>query len=101
MIKVKLEKENAKYKKITMTGHANHDEYGKDIVCAAASSIVITSVNAILKIDEKAITVNDDDGLEIVVNTYDYVVEVLISNMIDLLKELKEQYKENIKIINI
>ena len=101
MIKVSITKKDNKISKITMIGHAEHDDYGKDIVCAAASSIAITSVNAILKIDKKAITVKEDDGLEIIVNTYDNVVDILISNMIDLLKELQEQYKENIKIINI
>ena len=101
MIKVSITKKDNKISKITMTGHAKYDEYGKDIVCAAASSIAITSVNAILKINEKAITVNEDDGLEIIVNDYDKVVEILISNMIDLLTELQKQYKENIKIINI
>ena len=62
MIKVSITKKDNVISKIAMTGHANHDEYGKDIVCAAASSIAITSVNAILKINEKAITVNEDDG---------------------------------------
>ena len=101
MIKVSITKKDNKISKITMTGHAEHDEYGKDIVCAAASSIAITSVNAILKLNEKAITVSEDDGLEIIVNSHDEVTSILISNMIDLLKELQEQYKENIKIINI
>ena len=48
MIKVKVEKDKAKYKKITITGHALYDDYGKDIVCASVSSIVITTVNGIL-----------------------------------------------------
>ena len=42
MIKVEVIKKN-----ISIIGHANFDEYGKDIVCAAASSIVITSIEAI------------------------------------------------------
>ena len=44
MINVKIEKENAKYKKITVLGHAMYDDYGKDIVCAAVSSIATTTV---------------------------------------------------------
>ena len=101
MIKVSITKKDNIINKIAMTGHACHDEYGKDIVCAAASSIVITSVNAILKINDKAITVKDDDGLEIIVTMHNSIVDILISNMIDMLIELQEQYKENIKIINI
>ena len=48
MIKVSVLKENRKYKKITILGHAMYDDYGKDIVCSACSSIVITTVNGIL-----------------------------------------------------
>ena len=48
MIKIK-EKDN----KIIISGHASFDEYGKDIVCASVSSIVITSINAILRYNNK------------------------------------------------
>ena len=41
MIKIIL-----KPKDITITGHANYDTYGKDIVCAAVSATVICTVNA-------------------------------------------------------
>jgi len=99
MIKVSITKKDNKIEKITMTGHAMYDEYGKDIVCAAASSIVITTVNAILKINEKAIQYKNDDDLIITVNSFDTVTTSLINNMIDLLKELETQYKNNIKII--
>ena len=36
---------------IKISGHANYDEKGKDIVCASVSSIVITTINAIIEID--------------------------------------------------
>ena len=42
MIKIEVKKKN-----ISIVGHANYDEYGKDIVCAAVSSVVITSIEAI------------------------------------------------------
>ena len=48
MIKVKVEKDN-----ISIIGHANYDEYGKDIVCASVSSVVMTSVEGIAKIYTK------------------------------------------------
>ena len=50
MIRVDIKK-----KHIKISGHAMFDEYGKDIVCAAASAIVTTSINGILRIDEEAI----------------------------------------------
>ena len=43
MIKIKILKDY-----IEVKGHANYDDFGKDIVCASVSSIVITTVNAIV-----------------------------------------------------
>jgi len=50
MIKVNIKKGT-----IIITGHAGYDEYGKDIVCASVSSIVITSVNAALKLENNSL----------------------------------------------
>ena len=57
MIKIKFDKD-----KISIKGHSGYDVIGKDIVCASVSSIVITSINAIIRIDEKAISYKQDEG---------------------------------------
>lgn len=87
-----------KEKEITISGHADYDIYGKDIVCAAVSATVITTVNGILSIDNGAISVDDTDGVVIKILKDDLVVNKLIDNMISLLTELKENYKDNIDI---
>jgi len=91
MIKVVIKKDNIK-----ITGHALYDDYGKDIVCAAVSSTVITTVNAILSIDKDAIKVDEKDGVLIEILKHSNVVDKLIDNMINLLNELKNDYKDNI-----
>ena len=84
---------------IDIKGHALFDKYGKDIVCAAVSSIVITTVNGILSIDEGSIKCTDSSGyVSIDIIKDDSVVNALISNMINLLKELEGQYKKNIQV---
>ena len=98
MIKVDITKKDNKIEEIVMSGHANYDRYGKDIVCAAASSIAITSINAILKINEMAIMVTNDGKLKIKINAHDSITDKIIDNMVDLLIELEEQYSKNIKI---
>lgn len=99
MIKVKTEKENGFYKKIAILGHAMYDDYGKDIVCSATSSIVTTTINGILSIDKDALTYQvTKKGLTIIVCKQDKITETLICNMISLLKELEENYKDNIEI---
>ena len=55
MIKVKIQKEGNIIKKINITGHANYAEYGKDIVCAAVSATVLTTVNGIIALDNSII----------------------------------------------
>lgn len=93
MIKVLI-----KEKSITISGHANYDLYGKDIVCAAVSSAVITTVNGILSIDENAIEVTENGKVEIKILKDDEIVNKLINNMINLLTELQKDYKDNIDI---
>ena len=95
MIKVRINKN-----KIIITGHAGFDSYGKDIVCAAASSIVITSVNAGLRIEEDSLGFKEEkDKLTIEVKSNNKNVLLIVENMTQMLEELAETYKKNIKII--
>lgn len=84
---------------ITIKGHANYSEYGKDIVCASVSSIITTVVNCIMNIDNDSIEYFDD-GNEITIKRINdnNIVKTLLNTMIELLKDLEKQYKENIKI---
>ena len=94
MIKIKISKDQIK-----ISGHAMYDDYGKDIVCAAVSSIVITSVNAIIRLNDKALTYKEANGLlTIYILNHDKITDTIILNMIELLKELKKQYKDNLEI---
>ena len=96
MIKVEVTK-----KDISITGHAMYDDYGKDIVCAAVSSIVMTSVEGIASIKEDAIDAKEQkDKLTITINSYDEVTTKLINTMLNLLNELQKKYPKNIKITN-
>ena len=98
MIKVEI-KETDVIEEIIIKGHAMYDEYGKDIVCASGASIAITTVNAILRIDDSAIKYEESDGyLDIKINKHDIITDKLIINMIDLFEELKEKYSKHIEI---
>ena len=93
MIKISI-----KEKQIIIKGHANYDELGKDIVCASVSSMVITTINAILRIDNDAIKYSDDNGVIIDIIKDDEITNKLINNLIDLLEELEKQYPKYIEI---
>ena len=99
MIKIKIKKENDVVKYIKISGHADYAEEGFDIVCASVSSIAITTVNALISINEDCLVYSEADGLlEIGILKHDEVIDKLINNMLSLLEQLSLDYKEYIKI---
>lgn len=99
MIKVEVKKEKGKYTGVKILGHAMYDDYGKDIVCSAASSIVTTTVNGILSIKKGSLSyMISKQGMNIKVLSDDNNTQILIQNMISLLKELEKNYKDNIQV---
>ena len=99
MIKVEIKKEQGFYKSIFVTGHAMYEDIGKDIVCSAVSSIVITTVNGILSLENDTITyTKNEKGLYLEVLKESKLTNTLLDNMISLLKELEKKYRRNIQI---
>ena len=99
MIQVQVYKEARKYKKIVILGHAMYDNYGKDIVCSACSSIVTTTVNGIIALREGSLDyLVSKKGMTINIKSDDEITQVLTNNMVSLLKELESNYPANIKV---
>ena len=95
MIKVVSKKDS-----IVVIGHADYADYGKDIVCASASAIVITSINACLRINKESIKYKEEkDKLTIDIISKEKDVLLIIENMMSMLEELAKTYQKNIKII--
>ena len=85
--------------KIVISGHANFNDYGKDIVCAAVSAIVTASVNDIYTVNPSSLNYTDDKEriiIEIIEN--DELVYKLLNNLKNLLINLSEDYPKNIMI---
>lgn len=83
---------------ITISGHANSAEYGKDIVCASVSSIIYTTINALKRINEKSIDFEDTTVMKITILENDEITNALIDNMMELLKSLENDYPKNIMV---
>lgn len=99
MIRVRITKENDKIKSVSILGHAMYADFGKDIVCSAASSIVTTTINGILSIDKEGLSYKTSkDGLTISNIKTDFVTQCLLNNMISLLKELEDDYPTNVEV---
>ncbi|MBO5375283.1 MAG: ribosomal-processing cysteine protease Prp [Bacilli bacterium] len=99
MIRVKISNKNNLVNQVQILGHADYDEYGKDIVCSAVSSIVTTTINGILMFDKNYISYSENkDKFEIIINVHNEIVDNLINNMLNMLKEIEVDYPKNIKL---
>ena len=98
MIKILISSRNNYIEKIVIEGHAMYDDYGKDIVCSGVSSVVTTTINAIVSFDNKYITYENNDKFVIKINEHNNIVDKLIDNMINILQDIEGDYPKNVKI---
>lgn len=99
MIKVKVTKDSDMIKSVSILGHAMYADFGKDIVCSAASSVVTTTINGILSFDKEGLSYEvSKDGLVIKNIKTDNITQTLLNNMISLLKELEKDYPTNVEV---
>lgn len=100
MIKINVNYDDNYVSKFNVSGHAGYDVSGKDIVCASVSSLVISSINLALRLNEKSVVVTQKEGLiDAKVLVHDKVINEVFLNMINMLEELQKSYKNNIKFI--
>ncbi|MGN1372331.1 MAG: ribosomal-processing cysteine protease Prp [Candidatus Coprovivens sp.] len=100
MIKVIVKKRDNKISQIVVKGHANYDTFGKDIVCASVSTMMITTINCINVLDE-SLDFEEKKGLLVIRVIKDTEVnQKLLDNLIIQLEELVSLYPKNIEIRN-
>lgn len=100
MIKVNVKRQNDKIYELVIKGHSGYDEIGKDIVCAAVSSMSITTINGIIALDD-SIDYEEKSGLlKIRVLRDTEINSKLLDNLVRMLEELSIQYQKNIEIRN-
>ena len=94
MIKAYVSLKNNKYLSFSCTGHAGYGYKGNDIVCAAVSTLVINTANAIEKLtdcDFKA--ENKSDEITYVFNSVpDEKASLLMDTLVLGLKEIQKEY---------
>ncbi len=98
MIKVRIHKNNDIIERIDCKGHAGYADYGKDIVCASFSTMIITTINSILDFDDNAVSYTDSNDLHIVNIKKDNITNSLLNTLVSLMKELRDNYDKNIDI---
>ena len=99
MIRINVVTKNIIIESVTLKGHANYDDYGKDIVCAAVSATYLCTVNAILSLKNNSIDVVNKEDLQIIkVLEFSNITNSLLDNMINCLESLQKQYPKNINL---
>ena len=98
MIRVEVNKKNNVIESIHCIGHAGYADYGKDIVCASFSTMIITTINAILEFDKDAISYTDTNNLDIINIKKDNITNSLLNNLVNMIYELRNNYDKNINI---
>lgn len=83
-----------------VTGHANFDQYGKDIVCAGVSAIVFGSLNALdnLVAQDDIKLVQTDNKIVITVLQPTNDNQMILKTMLWQLKTISEQYNKQVTI---
>lgn len=100
MTTIKVTKDQDFIKNIEIKGHSGYAVSGKDIVCAAISSSTITTINAIISLDEFAIEVKQGEGY-LLISTLknEDVINKLLNNLVDMLADIASDYPKYVKII--
>lgn len=85
-------------KSLTVSGHANYDQYGKDIVCAGVSAVVTGGINALESEIESIKIINEDNKLGVEVINSNEKIQIILNTILIQLKTIENSYKKYIKI---
>jgi len=84
--------------KVIVDGHALYADFGKDLVCAGISTIVIGTINALVEINMKKPIFKVKEGhteIEFEENNND---QIIARTMVAQLKTVAESYPKNVEI---
>ena len=85
-------------------GHAGYDEYGKDIVCAAVSTLAYTAVGAISEMTD-IVSYSEKDGYmqctvpKNISNDAKNTVKIILDTIVIGFKQIELSYKGYVKVI--
>ena len=99
MITVTFHKTKAgEYKDFLCSGHAGYDDYGKDIVCASVSVLVINTINSLDELVQEKIAVDADEETGIIHCQFRAPLQekskVLVDSLVLGLSQIAKQYGE-------
>lgn len=94
--------------KIHIYGHAQFDDYGKDIVCAGISMLTFTVINQIYKIEkeigntklkESKVLIEEND-ITLINHTNNDKINLLFDTLLTGFTQTEQEYPDFVKITN-
>lgn len=101
MISVNITEQASRIVSVTISGHALSNTLGKDLICAAVSSIGTGTLNALVHYSEANYELSLDSQtplIEINEINQDSVGEIVLKTMLIQLETIQENYPEYIQI---
>lgn len=98
MLTINIVRKDQVIESMEYIGHAMYDDMGRDIVCASASTALLTTVNACLEFDENSIKYEELETVKLENLKHDEITNKLLNNLECVLSELEQEYPKNIKI---
>ena len=85
---------------IQISGHANYDEYGLDIVCSSISTAIIMTLNLIELFELSNNIVYDlkEGYFQLLIKLKDDNLEKILNNLKFTVENISKQYPKNVKI---
>ena len=98
MIKVIYDIDGDRYTSLEVRGHANFDEYGKDLICASVSSIMFGFMNALDALDEEIQIQQLTNQITVINHSSSNKVQDYFELVMMQLKTIEESYGDFIKV---
>ena len=98
MIKVKVLQSKFGIKELSVSGHAESAEYGKDLVCAGVSCIVIGTANALDQLSNDKTEISVKRTAKFKVLKPDENNQIILKTCLIQLQTVQEQYQDYIDI---
>ena len=73
------------YQDFVCSGHAGFDSYGKDIVCASISVLVVNTINSLEEIVHERITVDTDEKRGLIICKFERPLQEASKVLVDSL----------------
>lgn len=102
MIKVLIKRKQKQISQITIKGHADSAEYGKDLICASVSTAITGVINEMIKRNffglGKGCYELEEGFADIIIADSDREIQVVLETFVTILETIEDSYPKYLTI---